>query len=34
MVVNTPTRLKTHLISIWDPEIPRIYLAKKLTFGN
>ncbi len=33
-VVNTPARLKTHSISICEHGIPRIYFAKKPTFGN
>jgi hypothetical protein len=32
--VNTPTRLKTHPISICEPEIPRICFVRKPTFEN
>jgi len=32
--IKTPTRLNILSISIWDPKIPRTYLARKPTFGN
>ncbi len=33
-VVNTPTKLKIHYVSIRDLGIPKVYLARKLTFEN
>ncbi len=33
-VVNIPTRMNRCSISIYDPKIPSICLARKLTFGN
>jgi hypothetical protein len=33
-IINTSTRLNTHLISICGIGIPKMYLAKKPMFGN
>jgi hypothetical protein len=32
--MKTPTVEKIHLISIYEPKMPRTYHAKKPTFGN
>ncbi len=33
-IINTSTRLNTHLVSICGIGIPKMYLAKKPMFGN